>query len=160
LVPSQQVATYDLAPEMSARGITDVLCGQMQAGTHAFTLCNFANGDMVGHTGSIPATIAACEVVDDCLGRIVATAEQTGARLLVTADHGNCEMMIDPATGGPHTAHTTNPVPLLLVDHRAPSAPLRSGGALCDIGPTVLGMLGVEQPAEMTGRDLRTGVAS
>ncbi|MBM4194682.1 MAG: 2,3-bisphosphoglycerate-independent phosphoglycerate mutase [Gemmatimonadetes bacterium] len=154
LVPSQQVATYDLAPEMSARGITDVLCAQMDAGTHAFTLGNFANGDMVGHTGNSAATIKACEVIDECLGRVVAAAERTGARLLVTADHGNCEMMIDPVTGGPHTAHTTNPVPFLLVDPRGGRGELRAGGALCDVGPTILGLLGVPQPAEMTGRDL------
>ena len=154
LVPSQKVATYDLAPEMSAAGITDVLCAAIAAREHDFMLCNFANADMVGHTGSIPATLRAVETVDACLARIVAAAEARGARLLVTADHGNCEMMIDPATGGPHTAHTTNPVPLLLVGGDIPVA-LRDGGALCDVGPTVLGLLGLEQPAEMTGRDLR-----
>ena len=154
LVPSQQVATYDLMPEMSAPGITDVLVRQMEARSHEFTLCNYANGDMVGHSGNLAATIRACEVVDEQLARIVATAERTGTRLLITADHGNCEMMIDPATGGPHTAHTTNPVPLVLVDDGA-ATPLRAGGALCDIGPTVLGLLGVERPEEMTGRDLR-----
>ena len=162
LVPSQQVATYDLAPEMSAFGITDVLCKSIEAGSHEFTLCNYANGDMVGHTGNFAATVRACEVVDECLARIVASAERTGARLLITADHGNCEMMIDPATGGPHTAHTTNPVPFLLVDPTATNGmvSLRSGGALSDVGPTILGMLGVELPAEMTGRDLRAKVAA
>ncbi|MBX7118513.1 MAG: 2,3-bisphosphoglycerate-independent phosphoglycerate mutase [Gemmatimonadaceae bacterium] len=157
LVPSQKVATYDLAPEMSAAGITDVLTKGMLDRSHEFTLCNYANGDMVGHSGNIAATIRAVECVDEQLARIVAAAERSGARLLITADHGNCEMMIDPATGGPHTAHTTNPVPLLLVEDGAPTA-LRPGGALCDIGPTVLRMLGVEPPAEMTGRDLRLGV--
>ncbi len=157
LVPSQQVATYDLAPEMSAAGITDVLCGSIERGDHAFTLCNYANGDMVGHTGNFAATVRACEVVDECLTRIVASAERSGARLLITADHGNCEMMIDPATGGPHTAHTTSPVPLVLVDPREAATPvaLRDGAALCDVGPTILGLLGVDQPSEMTGRDLR-----
>lgn len=162
LVPSQQVATYDLAPEMSAAGITDVLCRSIEAGDHAFTLCNYANGDMVGHTGNFAATVRACEVVDDCLGRIVAAASRGDTRLLITADHGNCEMMIDPATGGPHTAHTTNPVPFLLVDpaKEGTAAPaLRSGGALSDVGPTILGLLGIGQPAEMTGRDLRTAAA-
>ncbi|MDB4885625.1 MAG: 2,3-bisphosphoglycerate-independent phosphoglycerate mutase [Gemmatimonadetes bacterium] len=154
LVPSQKVATYDLAPEMSAAGITDVLCAAIAAGEHDFMLCNFANADMVGHTGSIPATLRAVETVDASLARIVAAAGRTGARLLVTADHGNCEMMIDPATGGPHTAHTTNPVPFLLVDGEGDHA-LREGGALCDVGPTILGLLGIEQPSEMTGRDLR-----
>jgi len=153
LVPSQKVATYDLAPEMSAAGITDVLCSAIGAGEHDFMLCNFANADMVGHTGSIPATLKAVETVDRCLARIVDEAQKRGARLLVTADHGNCEMMIDPATGGPHTAHTTNPVPFLLVDEVG--AALREGGALCDVGPTILGLLGIEQPVEMTGRDLR-----
>jgi 2,3-bisphosphoglycerate-independent phosphoglycerate mutase len=160
LVPSQQVATYDLAPEMSAYGITDVLCKSIDAREHAFTLCNYANGDMVGHTGNFAATVRACEVVDECLTRIVATAERAGARLLITADHGNCEMMIDPATGGPHTAHTTNPVPFLLLDPQGTEGALRAGGALCDVGPTILGMLGVGQPREMTGRDLRAMVTA
>jgi 2,3-bisphosphoglycerate-independent phosphoglycerate mutase len=156
LVPSQKVATYDLMPEMSAPGITDVLVKAIEGRTHEFTLCNYANGDMVGHSGDLAATIKACECVDGQLTRIVAAAERSGARLLVTADHGNCEMMIDPKTGGPHTAHTTNPVPLVLVDEASAGAtPLRAGGALCDIGPTVLSMLGVGIPSEMTGKDLR-----
>jgi 2,3-bisphosphoglycerate-independent phosphoglycerate mutase len=154
LVPSQKVATYDLAPEMSAPGITEVLCAAIAAGEHDFILCNYANADMVGHTGSIPATLKAVETVDACLAKVVAAAGRTGARLLVTADHGNCEMMIDPETGGPHTAHTTNPVPFLVVDDAGPIG-LRAGGALCDVGPTILGLLGLERPAEMTGRDLR-----
>jgi len=154
LVASQKVATYDLAPEMSALGITDVLCAAIAAGEHDFMLCNYANADMVGHTGSIPATLRAVETVDQCLTRIVAAAQEAGARLLVTADHGNCEMMVDPATGGPHTAHTTNPVPFLVIDGER-THPLRAGGALCDVGPTILGLLGIGQPVEMTGRDLR-----
>jgi 2,3-bisphosphoglycerate-independent phosphoglycerate mutase len=154
LVPSQKVATYDLMPEMSAPGITDVLCANIESRSHNFTLVNYANGDMVGHSGNLAATIKACEVVDQCLARVVASAEKTGTRLLITADHGNCEMMIDPQTGGPHTAHTTNPVPLVVVGGEA-HAPLRDGGALRDIGPTVLAMLGVETPSEMTGKDLR-----
>ena len=153
LVPSQKVATYDLAPEMSAAGITDVLCDAIAKKSHDFMLCNFANADMVGHTGVLPAVIKAVETVDQCLDRVLATAESAGATVLITADHGNCELMIDPETGGPHTAHTTNPVPLVAV--RAGNNPLRSGGALCDVGPTVLGLLGLEQPPEMTGRDLR-----
>ena len=154
LVPSQKVATYDLMPEMSAPGITDVLCKAIETKSHEFTLCNYANGDMVGHSGNFAATVRACEVVDEQLARIVASAQKVGARLLITADHGNCEMMIDPETGGPHTAHTTNPVPFLIVEN-GEAVPLRSGGALCDVGPTVLSMLGVERPSEMTGRDLR-----
>jgi 2,3-bisphosphoglycerate-independent phosphoglycerate mutase len=154
LVPSQRVATYDLAPEMSAAGVTDVLCGAIEARSHDFILCNYANGDMVGHSGSLPATIRAVETVDQSLARVLRSVDRAGARLLVTADHGNCETMIEPATGGPHTAHTTNPVPFIVADpdgHR----PLRADGALCDVGPTVLRMLGLEQPAEMTGVDLQ-----
>ena len=155
LVPSQKVATYDLAPEMSAVGVTDVLCNAIEKRDHDFILCNYANGDMVGHTGSIPATITAVQTVDRCLARIMDSAEKSGARLLITADHGNCELMIDPATGGPHTAHTTNPVPLVMVDPDG-ERPLRSGGALCDVGPTILQLLELEQPKEMTGTDLRS----
>jgi 2,3-bisphosphoglycerate-independent phosphoglycerate mutase len=154
LVPSQKVATYDLMPEMSAPGVTDVLCRAIDAGAHDFILCNYANGDMVGHSGSLPATIRAVETVDRCLARVLTSAERTGTRLLITADHGNCEQMIDPQTGGPHTAHTTNPVPCVLVDGDAPIA-LRPGGSLSDVGPTVLTMLGVPVPREMTGVDLR-----
>jgi 2,3-bisphosphoglycerate-independent phosphoglycerate mutase len=154
LVPSQKVATYDLAPEMSAAGITDVLCAAIERKQHDFILCNYANGDMVGHSGVLGASVKAVETVDESLARVLKSSEKAGARVIVTADHGNCEMMIDPATGGPHTAHTTNPVPLVVVDPDG-DRPLRSGGALCDVGPTLLAMLGVEQPAEMTGVDLR-----
>jgi 2,3-bisphosphoglycerate-independent phosphoglycerate mutase len=154
LVPSQKVATYDLMPEMSAPGVTDVLCRGIEGRDHDFILCNYANGDMVGHSGSLPATIEAVQTVDRCLARVIASAEKAGARLLVTADHGNCEMMIDPETRGPHTAHTTSPVPFLVVDPEG-DRPLRDGGALCDVGPTVLRMLGIEPPREMTGIDLR-----
>lgn len=154
LVPSQQVATYDLKPEMSAPEITDVLCRAIDSRSHDFMLCNFANGDMVGHTGSFPATLKAVETVDASLARIVAASERAGVRLVITADHGNCEMMIDPASGGPHTAHTTSPVPLVILDPDE-TVPLRSGGALCDVGPTILSMLGLDKPAEMTGADLR-----
>jgi 2,3-bisphosphoglycerate-independent phosphoglycerate mutase len=154
LVPSQKVATYDLAPEMSAPGITDVLCSAITSKEHDFLLCNYANADMVGHTGNMPAVIKAVETVDQCLARVLAAAEQVGARLLITADHGNCEMMIDPETGGPHTAHTTSPVPFVVLDGGADRR-LRDGGALCDVGPTLLRMLGLERPAEMDGRDLR-----
>jgi 2,3-bisphosphoglycerate-independent phosphoglycerate mutase len=154
LVPSNKtVATYDLAPEMSAPGITDVLCRAITQRRHDFILANYANADMVGHTGVLPAVIRACETVDQSLGRIVQAAEAAGARLLITADHGNSEMMIDPTTGGVHTAHTTNPVPLVAV--RSGAASLRSGGALRDVAPTVLGLLGLEPPPDMTGRDLR-----
>ena len=154
LVASQKVATYDLMPEMSAPGITDTLCRAIEARRHDFILCNYANADMVGHSGNLAATIRAVETVDRCLTMALKSAEKVGARVLVTADHGNSEMMIDPATGGPHTAHTSNPVPLVVVDP-AGRRPLRSGGALCDVGPTILALMGIEQPAEMTGVDLR-----
>ncbi|HEX7124013.1 MAG TPA: 2,3-bisphosphoglycerate-independent phosphoglycerate mutase [Gemmatimonadaceae bacterium] len=154
LVPSPKVATYDLQPEMSAAGVTDVLCKAITSGSYDFTLCNYANCDMVGHTGVLPAVIKAVETVDSCLARVVQAAERAGARLLITADHGNCEVMIDPEGGGPHTAHTTSPVPLVAIDPDG-DRPLRGGGALCDVGPTILAMLGLEQPPEMTGRDLR-----
>jgi 2,3-bisphosphoglycerate-independent phosphoglycerate mutase len=111
---------------------------------------------MVGHTGVLSAGIAAVETVDECLARVLASCERADARVIVTADHGNCEMMIDPATGGPHTAHTTNPVPIVIVDPDG-DRPLRSGGSLQDVGPTVLAMLDVEKPAEMSGVDLRAG---
>ena len=156
LVPSPKVATYDLMPEMSAVGVTDVLCRAIGSGSYDFTLCNYANCDMVGHTGVLPAVIQAVETVDACLTRVAAAAEKAGARLLVTADHGNCEVMIDPESGGPHTAHTTNPVPLVVVDPDG-DRPLRDGGALCDVGPTILGLLGLDQPEDMTGRNLRLG---
>ena len=153
LVPSQKVATYDLMPEMSAPGITDGLCNALQSRSHDFILCNYANADMVGHSGSMEATIKAVETVDECLSRILTSAERSGARLLITADHGNAEMMIDPATGGPHTAHTTSPVPFVVVGDESIRA-LRPGGALCDVGPTILNMMGIGQPPEMTGTNL------
>ncbi len=154
LVPSPKVATYDLAPEMSAAGVTDVLCAALARREHDFLLCNFANADMVGHTGIPKAVIAAVETVDACLGRVVPACEESGTRLLVTADHGNCEVMIDPVTGGPHTAHTTNPVPFVAVGSNLKR--LRAGGALCDVAPTILHLLGLEQPPEMTGRALQS----
>ena len=153
MVPSPKVATYDLQPEMSAAGVCDVLCNALVNRTHDFVLCNFANSDMVGHTGSIPAAIKAVETVDACLGRIIEAAGAGNARLIITADHGNADVMIDPVTGQPHTAHTTNPVPLMIIDG-ADSA-LRTGGALCDVGPTALAMLGLAIPSEISGRDLR-----
>ncbi|HEY0242145.1 MAG TPA: 2,3-bisphosphoglycerate-independent phosphoglycerate mutase, partial [Gemmatimonadaceae bacterium] len=153
LIPSQKVATYDLMPEMSAPGITDTLCQAIEAKSHDFILCNYANADMVGHSGSMEATIRAVETVDECLARVIRSAEATGTRLLITADHGNAELMIDPATGGPHTAHTTNPVPLVAMNDDGVRQ-LRSGGALCDVAPTILRMMGISQPSEMTGMNL------
>ena len=153
LIPSPKVATYDLKPEMSAEGVTDALVRGISSGEHDFILCNYANADMVGHSGSIPATIKAVETVDRSLARVLKAAESSGMRLIVTADHGNAEMLIDPATGGPHTAHTTNPVPFVVVDWEQEQR-LRPGGALCDVAPTILSMLGLPQPAEMTGVNL------
>jgi 2,3-bisphosphoglycerate-independent phosphoglycerate mutase len=153
LIPSPKVATYDLKPEMSAEGVTDALCAGISSGEQDFILCNYANADMVGHSGSIPATIKAVETVDRLLARVLKTAEAAGTRLIVTADHGNAEMMIDPETGGPHTAHTTNPVPFVIIDWDQEQR-LRSGGALCDVAPTILSMLGIEQPPEMSGVNL------
>ena len=152
MVPSPKVATYDLQPEMSAAGVTDALVDGIRSGRD-FILCNYANADMVGHSGSIPATIKAVETVDQSLARVLKAAESAGIRLIVTADHGNAEMLIDPETGGPHTAHTTNPVPFVVVDWENEQR-LRSGGALCDVAPTILSMLGIEQPPEMTGVNL------
>ncbi len=157
LVDSQRVATYDLKPEMSAAGVTDVLCRAIESREHDFVLCNYANGDMVGHTGVIEATVKAVETVDVCVERALGAVEKVGGTAMVTADHGNCEVMIDPTTGGVHTAHTTNPVPFVMLGD-AETRQLRSGGALCDVGPTVLGLLGLDQPSDMTGQDLREGV--
>ena len=153
LVPSQKVATYDLMPEMSAPGITDGLCRAIEAKSHDFILCNYANADMVGHSGSMKATISAVETVDKCLERILRSANATGTRVMVTADHGNAEIMIDPATGGPHTAHTTSPVPFVILNDDGDTS-LRSGGALCDVAPTILRLMDLGQPQEMTGLDL------
>ena len=154
MVPSPKVATYDLQPEMSASGICDGLVDALEHRRYDFMLCNFANCDMVGHTGSLPAAVAAVEAVDGCIGRIVEAAEMSGARVIFTADHGNADVMVDPVTGAPHTAHTTNPVPLLILDPEG-AVPLRAGGALCDVGPTVLDLLGLTVPPEMSGRTLR-----
>lgn len=155
LVPSPKVATYDLKPEMSAYLLTDkILRAIDERETDAFII-NFANPDMVGHTGSLEKTIEAVQHVDTCLGWITKALKTARGRCIITADHGNCEQMIDPTTGQPHTAHTTNPVPLLLIDEAARGMNLREGGALEDVAPTMLGLLGITQPAEMTGRDLR-----
>lgn len=155
LVPSPKIATYDLQPEMSAFRVTDkVLRAVDEEETDVFVI-NFANPDMVGHTGKLDKTIEACQYVDTCLGWITKRIRSAGGITLVTADHGNAEQMIDPITGSPHTAHTTNPVPFHLIDEASIGAKLRTGGALEDVAPTMLGLLGLEKPSEMTGRDLR-----
>src|SRR6476469_7546284 len=155
LVQSPKVATYDLKPEMSAAGIAQAVVKAVDDGTFDVMSVNFANADMVGHSGKIEPTIKAVETVDACLGEIEKAVRAKGGAMLITADHGNAEQMIDPATGGPHTAHTTNPVPFIVVSEDAKKLALRSEGSLQDISPTVLGMLGFDQPKEMTGKDLR-----
>jgi 2,3-bisphosphoglycerate-independent phosphoglycerate mutase len=155
LVPSPKVATYDLKPEMSAPGIADTVVKAVEEGTFDVVIVNFANADMVGHSGKIEPTVKAVETVDGCLERIERAIRQKGGAMLITADHGNAEMMIDPVTGGPHTAHTTNPVPFVVVAENSRGISLRPDGSLRDISPTVLGMLGLPQPKEMTGQDLR-----
>jgi 2,3-bisphosphoglycerate-independent phosphoglycerate mutase len=155
LVPSQKVATYDLKPEMSAAGIADAVVKATEDGTFDVMIVNFANADMVGHSGKLEPTIKAVETVDACLSRIESAIRAKGGAMLITADHGNAEMMIDPATGGPHTAHTTNPVPFIVVSEGAKKFTLKAGGSLRDISPTLLGMLAVDEPQEMTGADLR-----
>src|SRR5579862_6174549 len=155
MVQSPKVATYDLKPEMSAAGIADAVVKATEDGTFDVVIVNFANADMVGHSGKIEPTIKAVETVDACLSRIEAAVRAKGGAMLITADHGNAEMMIDPATGGPHTAHTTNPVPFIVVADNAKQFTLKSGGSLRDISPTMLGMLEADEPKEMTGADLR-----
>jgi 2,3-bisphosphoglycerate-independent phosphoglycerate mutase len=154
LVPSQKVATYDLAPEMSAAGIADVVTRAIADTAFDVIVVNFANADMVGHSGKIEPTIRGVETVDACLGRIYQSIRQHGGSMLVTADHGNAEMMVDPAGGGAHTAHTTNPVPFILVTEMGRKLGVRNGGSLRDISPTVLDLLQLPQPKDMTGASL------
>jgi 2,3-bisphosphoglycerate-independent phosphoglycerate mutase len=159
LVPSPDVATYDLMPAMSAVELTDRLIERLHLEHDAFILINFANPDMVGHTGDLAAAVKAVETVDACLGRLVDAIELLGGITLVTADHGNCEQMIDSATGRPHTAHTTNPVPFVAVmeDLRLDGAggmELSLQGGLKDVAPTILALLELAQPGGMSGRSL------
>ena len=156
LVPSPKVPTYDLKPEMSAAGIADGVIHAIEKGDFDAIIMNFANADMVGHSGKLEATIKAVETVDQCLGRIFQALRPRGGAWIITADHGNAETMIDPVTGGLHTYHTTNPVPFLLMSENGRTT-LQSRGSLRDIAPTMLGVLGVSEPTEMTGRDLRSG---
>jgi 2,3-bisphosphoglycerate-independent phosphoglycerate mutase len=158
MLPSpKEVPTYDLKPEMSAAGVATAVEEAIRSGKYDFILVNFANPDMVGHTGVLDAAIHAVETVDAGVGRIADAARAQGGAVLVTADHGNCELMKDPATGQPHTAHTLNPVPLLYVNDADRDAQLRGGGRICDVAPTMLQLLGLEQPPEMTGRSLLAG---
>ena len=154
LVPSPKVATYDLMPQMSAAGITDTVVKAIEKGEFDAIIMNYANADMVGHSGKLEAAIQAVEAVDAGLTRIYQALKPRGGAWIITADHGNAETMIDPVTGGPHTYHTTNPVPFILVSEDE-KVRLRGGGALRDIAPTMLGVLGERSPVEMTGKDLR-----
>lgn len=155
LVPSPRIATYDLQPEMSAFKVTDNVLRAIEAGETDVFIVNFANPDMVGHTGKLDKTIEACQYIDTCLGWITKSITHARGITLITADHGNAEQMIDPASGGPHTAHTVNPVPFHLIDESSRGLKLREGAALEDVAPTMLALLGNEKPDEMTGRDLR-----
>ncbi|MBO6236801.1 MAG: phosphoglycerate mutase (2,3-diphosphoglycerate-independent), partial [Schwartzia sp.] len=152
LVPSPKVATYDLQPEMSAIEVTDKVVEAIGSGKYDFIILNFANGDMVGHTGVMDAAVKAVETVDACVGRVVEAIRKAGGVLCITADHGNCEQMLDKETGAPFTQHTTNPVPFILVNARHPHT-LRKG-KLCDIAPTLLQLAGLDVPKEMSGVSL------
>jgi 2,3-bisphosphoglycerate-independent phosphoglycerate mutase len=151
LISSPKVATYDLKPEMSAYEVTDEAVKQITSRRYDFVLINYANPDMVGHTGVFEAAVKAVEAVDECLGQVVEAALSVGGEILVTADHGNADIMKDEQ-GRPHTAHTHSPGPLIYIGPRA--IQLSEGGALCDIAPTLLALMGLEQPKEMTGRSL------
>jgi 2,3-bisphosphoglycerate-independent phosphoglycerate mutase len=155
LVPSPKVATYDQQPEMSAYEVTDKLLEAIQGGTYDAIICNYANGDMVGHTGNYEATVKAVEVLDECIGRVVEATLKAGGEALITADHGNAERMRDAENDQAYTAHTTNLVPLIYVGSQATE--LHANGALCDVAPSLLQIMGLRQPQEMTGRSLLGG---
>ncbi|WP_332399855.1 2,3-bisphosphoglycerate-independent phosphoglycerate mutase [Vibrio metschnikovii] len=152
LVASPKVATYDLQPEMSSKELTDKLVAAIKSGQYDAIVCNYPNGDMVGHTGVYEAAVKACEAVDECIGRVVEAIKEVDGQLLITADHGNAEMMINPETGGVHTAHTSLPVPLIYVGNK--SITLQEGGKLSDLAPTMLALADMEIPADMSGKVL------
>ncbi len=155
IVPSRKdVATYDQAPEMSAQGVCDETVKRIDSGLYDLVVVNFANADMVGHTGVLPAAIKAVEFVDARVGDILAAVQRQGGAAIVLADHGNCEQMIDPATGHPHTSHTTYDVEIIVVDDRFKGHQLRRNGRLADVAPTALQLLGLSKPPEMTGESL------
>ena len=154
LIPSPKVATYDLQPEMSALEVTKEAVARIESGKYDVMILNFANCDMVGHTGFMDATKKAVETVDNCVGEVVDAILRMGGRAIITADHGNADQMIDPQTGEPFTAHTTYPVPFILVDPERKDAKLRTGGRLADLSPTMLDMMGLPKPAEMDGVSL------
>lgn len=153
LIPSPKVATYDLQPEMSSQELTDKLCAAIESGKYDVIICNYPNGDMVGHTGVYEAAIKAVEAVDTCIGRVVESLKKVGGECLITADHGNCERMKDLTTGQPYTAHTNLPVPFIYVGREST---MRDDGRLCDIAPTMLYLMGMEIPKEMTGKSIIT----
>jgi len=159
MIPSLKVATYDLAPEMKAEAIGDTVVKAVNDTAFDLIVVNFANADMVGHSGRLEPTIKAIEAVDAQLGRIYKAVKERNGSWLITADHGNAEMMVDPVSGGPHTAHTTNPVPLFYISEDADRYRLRTDGSLRDISPTLLNLLSLGLPKEMTGGDLRTPIA-
>lgn len=154
LVPSPQVATYDLQPEMSAPEVTEKLVAAIESGKYDAIICNYANCDMVGHSGLMEAAIKAVEAIDVCLGKVLAAVEKVGGEALITADHGNVEEMFDEETGQPHTQHSTLPVPFIFVSSR--KGTMANGGSLADVAPTILSLLGLPQPKEMTGHNLIT----
>lgn len=154
LVPSpKDVPTYDLKPQMSCPEVCEKLCAAIRSKKYDMIICNFANPDMVGHTGVIPAAVKAIEVVDEAVGKVVDAIKEVDGQMMIVADHGNADMMINYETGEPWTAHTTNPVPFVLVN-ADPKYTLREGGALCDIAPTLLQLMEIPQPKEMTGKSL------
>ncbi|HEU5226813.1 MAG TPA: 2,3-bisphosphoglycerate-independent phosphoglycerate mutase, partial [Ktedonobacteraceae bacterium] len=154
LVPSPKVPTYDLQPEMSAAGVTDTAVEHIRSGQYDFVIMNYANADMVGHTGILDATIKAVEAVDTGVGRVIEATLASGGGLMITADHGNAEQLIDYETGKPFTAHTTYPVPVYLVVPQLAQARLRTDGILADIAPTILHIMNIAQPQEMSGHSL------
>ena len=154
LIPSPKVATYDLQPEMSAYPVTEKACELIKSGKYDVMILNFANCDMVGHTGVLEAAQKAVATVDECVGKVVDAILECGGEVIITADHGNADVMIDPATGGSFTAHSTNPVPVILVSEERRSCELREDGILADLAPTLLDLMGVDVPAEMTGKNL------
>ncbi|MHC4240220.1 MAG: 2,3-bisphosphoglycerate-independent phosphoglycerate mutase, partial [Planctomycetota bacterium] len=154
IVPSPRVRTYDLKPEMSAYEVTDVVLQRLDSNKYDVVVVNFANPDMVGHTGVLAAAVKAAEAVDECVGRVLDKVKGVGGRAVITADHGNFEKMWDTEKNQPHTAHTVGDVPLILFDERYKGAKLREGGRLADVGPTLLEMMKLPQPDEMTGQSL------
>ena len=151
LIPSPKVKTYDLQPEMSALEVTEALLKELKTDDYALVICNFANGDMVGHTGNLSAAIRAVETLDKCIGKITETTREQGGEVIITADHGNCEIMYDPVHQQPHTQHTTNLVPFVYVGEKAR---IVKGGTLRDVAPSILHLLGLKQPKEMNGHNL------